>query len=134
MLKLKVISPEKTVLEADCTYVTLPSSEGQITVYPNHAPIYTLVSNGEVIAHTDKGVISMGVGSGFANITKTSITLLANFGVLTDEIDEARAREAKDRAESLIKDHKNDQNFALAEAELSRSLLELKLASKRKGG
>jgi F-type H+-transporting ATPase subunit epsilon len=135
MLRLKVISPEKTVLETDCTYVTLPSSEGQITVYPHHAPIYTLVSNGEVIAHTaDKGVISMAVGSGFANITQDSVTLLANFGILTDEIDEARANEAKARAESLIKEHKTNRDVILAEAELSRSLLELKLANKRKGG
>ncbi len=132
MLKLKVISPEKTVLDMDCTHVTLPSSEGQITVYPHHAPIYTLVSHGEVIAHTDKGVISMGVGSGFANITQTGITLLANFGILSDEIDEARANEAKARAEQLVKEHKNDQDFAMAEADLLRSLLELKLASKRK--
>ena len=134
MLRLKVISPEKTVLDTDCAYVTLPSSEGQITVYPHHAPIYTLVTNGEVIAHTDKGVISLGVGFGFANITQTSVTLLANFGILSDEIDETRANEAKARAEQLIKDHKNDQDFAMAEAVLSRSLLELKLASKRKSG
>ena len=133
MLRLKVISPEKTVLDANCTHVTLPSSEGQITVYPHHAPIYTLISHGEVIAHTDKGVISLGVGSGFANITQTGVTLLANFGVLSDEIDEARANEAKARAEQLIKEHANDRDFVLAEAELSRSLLELKLASKRKG-
>ena len=132
MLRLKVISPEKTVLDADCTHVTLPSSEGQITVYPHHAPIYTLITHGEVIAHTDKGVVSMGVGSGFANISQTSVTLLANFGILSDEIDEARANEAKARAEQLIKERRSDQDFMMAEAELSRSLLELKLASKRR--
>ena len=132
MLKLKIISPERTVLDADCTHVTLPASDGQITVYPHHAPIYTLISNGEVIAHTDKGVISLGVGSGFANITQTSVTLLANFGILSDEIDEARAAEAKARAEQLIKERRTDQDFAMAEMELSRSLLELKLASKRR--
>ena len=133
MLRLKVISPERTVLDTDCAYVTLPASDGQITVYPHHAPIYTLISHGEVIAHTDKGIVSMAVGSGFANISQTGITLLANFGILTDEIDEARANDAKARAEQLIKEHKNDENFAMAEAELSRSLLELKLASRRKG-
>ena len=134
MLRLKVISPERTVLDTDCSYVTLPASDGQITVYPHHAPIYTLVSHGEVIAHTDKGIISMAVGSGFANINQTGITLLANFGLLTDEIDETRANEAKARAEQLLKEHKNDQDFAMAEAELSRSLLELKLLGKRKSG
>ena len=69
MLKLKVISPEKTVLSADCKSVTLPTSEGQITVYPRHAPIYTLIVAGEVVARTATGDVSLGVGSGFANIT-----------------------------------------------------------------
>ena len=132
MLRLKIISPEKTVLDADCTHVTMPTSEGQITVYPHHAPIYTLVSAGEVIAHTDKGVVSLGVGSGFANITQAGVTLMANFGVLSDEIDEARANAAKERAEQIIRERKSDQEFAMAEMELSRSLLELKMASKRR--
>ncbi len=132
MLRLKIISPEKTVLDADCTHVTLPSSDGQITVYPHHAPIYTLVTHGEVVAHTDKGVVSLGVGSGFANINQTSVTVLANFGILSDEIDEARAIEAKARAEQLIKERRTDQDAVMAEMELSRSLLELKLANKRR--
>lgn len=132
MLRLKVISPEKTVLDANCTHVTLPSSEGQITVYPQHTPIYTLITHGEVIAHTDTGVVSLGVGSGFANINQTGVTMLVNFGILSDEIDEARANEAKARAEQLVKEHANDKDFTMAEAELSRSLLELKLANKRR--
>jgi F-type H+-transporting ATPase subunit epsilon len=132
MLNLKIISPEKTVLEAKCRSVTLPSAEGQITVYEHHAPIYTLIAPGEVIARTEKGDVSLGVGSGFANITQTGVTLLANFGILTDEIDEARAKEAKERAEELIKNRKSDQDMALASAELSRSLIELKLVNKRK--
>ncbi|MCW1969157.1 MAG: ATP synthase F1 subunit epsilon [Anaerolineae bacterium] len=132
MLNLRVISPEKVVLETQCRSVTLPAADGQITVYSNHAPLYTLIAPGEVIVHTEKGPISMGVGSGFANITGAGVTLLANFGVLTDEIDEARAQEAKARAEDFLKNRKSDQDLALASAELSRSLIELKLASKRR--
>ncbi|MBU6359323.1 MAG: ATP synthase F1 subunit epsilon [Chloroflexota bacterium] len=132
MLNLKVISPEKIVLEAECRSVTLPASDGQITVYSNHAPLYTLIAPGEVVARTEKGEISLGVGSGFANITSSGVTLLANFGVLTDEIDAVRAQDAKARAEELIKNRKSEQDLALASAELSRSLVELKLASKRR--
>ena len=134
MLKLKIISPEKTVLSADCKSVTLPTSTGQITVYPRHAPIYTLIVAGEVVARTATGDVSLGVGSGFANITNTGITLLANFGVLTDEIDEARAEQAKARAEEMMKNRNNEQEMALASLELSRSLLELKLRSRRRSG
>lgn len=133
MLILKVISPQKVVLETKVRSVTLPTVEGEITVLPRHAPIYTLIKGGEVIARTEKGEeISMAVGSGFANITESGVTLLANFGVLSDEIDESRAQEAKARAEALLKDKKSMQELALASADLSRSLVELKLASKRR--
>ena len=120
------------MLDAECKSVTMPTSEGQITVYPNHAPIYTLVTAGEVIARTANGDVSLGVGSGFANINQKGITLLANFGILSDEVDEARANEAKARAEQMLKERKSDQDFAMAELELSRSLLELKLAGRRR--
>ena len=133
MLKLKVLSPEKTVLNIDCTAVTMPSSEGQITVYPKHAPIYTLVTYGELIAHTDKGEVSLGIGPGFAEINATSVTVLTNYGVSSDEIDAVRAQEAKARAEEIIKNRQSETDLALAQIELSRSLVELKLVSKRKG-
>ena len=133
MLRLKIISPEKTVLDAECKSVTMETSEGQITVFPSHAPIYTLVTAGEVVARTvDKGDISLAVGSGFANISQTGITLLANFGLLTDEIDEERARQATERAEALIADRRGKQDEAMATMELQRSLLELKLSSRRR--
>jgi F-type H+-transporting ATPase subunit epsilon len=132
VLRLKIISPERIVLDQDVRSVTLPTQEGEITVLPKHAPLYTLVTAGEVIARGPAGDVSLGVGSGFANVTQESVTLLANFGVLTDEIDEARASAAKARAEDLVKNKKDSQEFAMASLELSRSLVELKLAGKRK--
>jgi F-type H+-transporting ATPase subunit epsilon len=133
MLKLKVLSPERTVLNIDCNAVTMPSSEGQITVYPKHAPIYTLVTYGELIAHTDKGEMSLAIGPGFAEINGAGVTVLTNYGVSSDEIDAVRAQEARQRAEEIIKHRQSETDLALAQIELSRSLVELKLVSKRKG-
>ncbi len=133
MLKLKIISPEKTVLETVCNSVTLPSSEGQITVYAKHAPIYTLITYGEVIAHTDKGNVELAVGAGYAEINAEQVVVLTNYGVLGEDIDAARAEAARDRAALLIGEHKADTDMALAQAELARSMVELKLFSKRKG-
>ena len=132
MLNLKVLSPEKTVLDTVCTSVTLPSSEGQITVYAQHAPIYTLIKGGELIAHTEKGDVSLAIGTGFAEINDTKVVVLANFGVLSDDIDADRAQQAKARAEDIIKNRKSDADMALAQADLARSLVELKLASRKK--
>jgi F-type H+-transporting ATPase subunit epsilon len=133
MLSLKVLSPERTVLNIDCNAVTMPSSEGQITVYPRHAPIYTLVTHGELIVHTDKDDLSLAIGPGFAEINGTGVTVLTDYGVSSDEIDAVRAQEAKERAEQIIKDHRSETDMVLAQAELLRSLVELKVVSKKKG-
>jgi F-type H+-transporting ATPase subunit epsilon len=132
VLNLKVLSPEKTVLNTQCKSVTLPTSEGQITVYAHHAPIYTIITYGELIAHLDTGDTSLAIGAGFAEINGEGVTVLTNYGVGTDEIDAARAEEARSRAEELIKNRKEDTDMALAQAELLRSMVELKLASKKR--
>jgi F-type H+-transporting ATPase subunit epsilon len=88
---------------------------------------------GELIAHTDKGDVSLAIGPGFAEINATGVTVLTNYGVSSDEIDAARAQEAKARAEEIIKSRSSEMDLALAQVELTRSLVELKLVSKRKG-
>lgn len=133
MLKLKIMSPEKMVLETVCNSVTLPAADGQITVYAKHAPIYTLIKYGEVVAHTDKGNIELAVGAGYAEINGEQVVVLTNYGVLGDDIDAARAESARERASALIAERKSDTDMALAQAELARSMVELKLYSKRKG-
>jgi F-type H+-transporting ATPase subunit epsilon len=133
-IKLIVISPEKKVLEADCLSATLPTTEGQITVLPHHSPLFSLLKAGEVIARTSDGEISLAVGGGFVNVTGDKITVLVEFGTKSEEIDEARAQEAKHRAEEILKSHADEQSSALAQAALARSLLELKITQRRKKG
>jgi F-type H+-transporting ATPase subunit epsilon len=134
MLNLKVLSPEKIVLELMCNSVTLPSSEGQITVHPQHAQIYTLITHGELVAHADKGDTEIAIGPGFAEINAREVVVLTNYGVLGHEIDLARAQEARERAEDILRtrERQSDLDFALAQADLARSLVELKIATRRR--
>ncbi len=131
-LKLVVISPQKKVLETECESVTLPTEDGQITVLPKHMAIFSLLKAGEVRVKTKDEEIVLGVGGGFVNVGNDLVTLMAEFGVRSDEIDEEKVNEAKKRAEEILKSKADERGSALAQASLARSLLELKIAQKRR--
>ncbi len=132
--KLVVISPTKRVLEADCDSVTLPTTEGQITVLPHHAAIFSLLSPGEVIVRSGSAQdeLSLAVGGGFVNVDRNQVTLLAEFGVRSEELDEQKVIEAKRRAEEILATKTDEKESASARATLARSILELKVSQKRK--
>lgn len=133
MFKLAVISPEKKVLvEEEVLSVTVPTTQGQITILPKHMAIFSLVKPGEIIVRTKEGNISLAGGGGFVNITADRVTLLLEYGTKSDEMDEVLIQEAKKRAEEILKNQSDNKDTALASATLARLLLELKLVQKRK--
>jgi F-type H+-transporting ATPase subunit epsilon len=132
-IKLAVISPQKKVLEIECISVTMPTTQGQITVLPKHMAIFSALTAGEVKVKTsNEQEISLAVGGGFVNVNNDQVTLLVEFGVRSDEIDEEKVQEVKRRAEEILKSQADDKGSALAQATLARSLLELKIARRRR--
>ncbi len=132
--KLVVISPVKNVLETEIDSVTIPTVDGEITVLPKHMPIFSMVKSGEVTVRTKNGVDYLACGGGFVNVTGDKVTLLLEYGVNSEEIDEEKVREAKRRAEEILKTQADEKSSAMAQTSLARSLLELKVARKRKRG
>jgi len=131
-MQLVVISPQKKILETEISSVTIPTVDGEITVLPNHMAIFSLLKPGEVVVRTKDGDISIAIGGGFVNVTKDKVTLLPEYGIKSDEINEEKVKEAKLRAEEILKSRTDEQSSALAQSTLARSLLELKLAQKRR--
>jgi F-type H+-transporting ATPase subunit epsilon len=130
--KLIIISPQKPVLETEAQSVTFFTTEGQITVLPGHMSVFSTMSPGEVIVRGTDGETSLVVGGGFANITHDSVTLLTEFGTRSDDIDQEQVMEAKRRAEEILKEQADTKTSALAQVSLARSLMELKIAQKRR--
>lgn len=132
-LKLVVLSPTKKILETECAQVTIPTVEGQITVLPRHIPLFTQMGSGEVRVKSETGEEkSLAVSGGFANIRSGEVVLLAEFGVVTTEIDEEQVRRAKERAEEILKNLSDEKSSAIAQADLARSVLQLKVIRKRR--
>ncbi|MEN9582234.1 MAG: hypothetical protein RL641_188 [Candidatus Parcubacteria bacterium] len=132
-LKLKIVTPERLVLEEDVALVTLPTTEGQISVLPGHVPLISSLGTGEILAKgntaTGQDDVPMAVSGGFVEVKNgNEVIILANTAEHVSEIDVERA---KNRAAELMqKKSESDIDFGHFEAELERSLNRVKIADK----
>jgi|SRR5581483_1327078 len=131
----EIITPEKITFKEEVDEATIPTSTGQITVLPNHVSLVSQVIPGELIIKKSGRTEYLGVTGGFLEVNNNRVTLLADYAVHSEDINVQKAMEAQKRAEQLMKDAKeksNDRDFARAETEFLRAIMELKIAEKRK--
>jgi F-type H+-transporting ATPase subunit epsilon len=126
-LKLEIVTPEGVTYSEDVEMVTLPGSEGEMGIYPNHVPLMTQVASGEVAARRNGKDEFLAVGEGFVEITGERVAILTDMAVKADNIDEAKAEEARKRAEARLAEKLDDEEAALVSAALAHSLAQLKV-------
>jgi len=136
-LKLKIVTPERLVLEEMVDQVSLPTMLGEITVLPNHIPLITGLNSGDVVGYVNGEHVPMAVAGGFVEIKKneegnTEVAVLADFAEHISEISDDVIEKAKARSEELKKQMENKEHvdFEHLEAELERSLTRVKIADK----
>ena len=133
-LKLKIVTPERLVLGEDVISVTLPTTEGEITVLPGHIPLIAALTVGEIVARAATGEqdAPIAIGGGFIEVNNgNEIIVLASTAEHVSQIDVERA---KARAAELMQmKHSSDVDFEHFEAELERSLNRVKIADKWHG-
>ena len=103
-LKLEIVTPEAKIYSEDVEMVTLPGSEGELGIYPNHVPLMTQVHAGELIAKKAGSEEILAVSEGFAEITGDHVSILTNNAANSADIDEAAAEEARAKAEKRLKE------------------------------
>lgn len=136
-IKLKIVTPERLVLEEEVDQVSLPTTLGEITVLPNHIPLITELTSGDVVAYTNGEHVPIAVVGGFVEVKQneqgiTEVAVLADFAEHVSELSEEKIAQAKARAEELKKlmEDKEHVDFEHFEAELERSLTRVKIADK----
>lgn len=136
-LKLKIITPERLVLEEMVDQVSLPTTLGEITVLANHIPLVTGLASGDIVALVNGEPVPMAVAGGFVEVKnnqegKTEVAVLADFAEHIGELSDEKIEKAKTRAEELKKQMENKEHvdFEHFEAELERSLTRVKIADK----
>jgi F-type H+-transporting ATPase subunit epsilon len=129
-IRLEIVTAERTVYADDVDMVIAPGIEGQLGILPNHAPLLTALTYGELRAKkAGEEDLSVAIGGGFMEVLSDRVTVLADSAERADEIDLERAEAARRRAEGRLKRRREeDIDFARAEAALRRSLVRLKVA------
>jgi len=132
MLKLEIITPEAITYSDDVDMVTLPGIEGEMGVYPNHVPLLTQVVPGEIIVRKGGAEILLAVGEGFVEITGERVAILTDMAMRADSIDEAKAEEARIRAEERLREKVSTDEEAVLRASVANSLAQLKVKRRQR--
>ena len=138
LIKLKIVTPEKLILEDMVDQVTLPTQNGEITILPDHIPLIAGLASGDIVGVSNGEHIPMAVSGGFVEVKKenevTAVAVLADFAEHVSELSEAEVIKAKNRAEELKKQMENKEtvDYEHFAVELERSLTKVKIADKWK--
>lgn len=124
---LRIITPERVFFEEEASMVEFNTTEGEIGVYKNHVPTTVIVKPGILTITQDDGVKEAALHAGFAQILQDEITILAEIIEWPEEIDEERAKAAKERAEERIKNHAPETDIARAEVSLQRAITRIQV-------
>jgi F-type H+-transporting ATPase subunit epsilon len=124
-LKLEIVTPEAKIYSEDVDMVTLPGIEGEMGIYPMHIPLMTQIAHGEIVAK--KGGVDhyLATGEGFVQITGDRVAILTDMAIKADDIDEAKAEEARKKAEARLAEKLTDEEQATVQAALLHSLTQL---------
>lgn len=136
-MQFSVVTAEGVVTEGEAASITMSTKDGEITVLPNHIPLVSVLVPGLVtVRHQTGDDQHLAVSGGFANVTGSEVTLLADTAERADDIDIDRAEQARKRAEEVMSAKTEKQEVAEAAAAFAKNLARLQVAElvgKRRG-
>jgi F-type H+-transporting ATPase subunit epsilon len=132
-LQLKIVTPEGSIFDGPVTSVTLPGSEGEFMVMPQHAPLLSSLVAGELRYVVDQEAHYLAIAEGFVEVTNQTVHVLTDVAVTDGEIDEQAVEKAIASAQLALKEKElqGDEQEEI-EAGLVRSLAQLKLKRKHR--
>ena len=132
-IKLDIVTAEKSIFSEDVDMVIAPGVYGQLGILPHHAPLMTMLEPGELVIKKGDDEIYLAVSGGFLEVRPDRVIVLADSAERAEEIDIARAEEARKRAQKRLEErYAPGVDAARAEAALRRSLIRLRIAERRR--
>ncbi len=133
-LRLEIVTPETRAYSDDVELVVLPAVEGEMGVYPMHIPLITQLKPGELVVTKGGRQTHLAVGEGFVEITGEKVSVLVDMALEESQIDEHAVEDAIKRAEARLKEqHLGDEETALVQAAIAKSLAQLNVKRRRRG-
>jgi len=132
-MRLDIVTAEHSVFSEEVDMVIAPGIQGQLGILPHHSPLMTMLEPGELIIKKGGDEQYMAVSGGFLEVRPDRVIVLADSAERAEEIDIARAEEAKCRAQKRLEEkYVPEVDAARAEAALKRSLIRLRIAERRR--
>ncbi|MCR5595258.1 MAG: ATP synthase F1 subunit epsilon [Lachnospiraceae bacterium] len=119
---LKIITPDREFYEGDVDMVEFNTIEGEVGIYKGHIPISMIIAPGVLTITVNGESKNAALHSGFVEVLPDSVSILAEIIEWPSEIDVERAQEAKERAETRIRDVLEGTDIARAELALRRAI------------
>jgi len=131
-LHLEIITQERKVFDDEVDIVLAPAHEGQIGILYGHISLLTKLQPGELYIVKGPSMTILAVTGGLLDVNDNQVTIMADNAVRADEIDIAKVETAKKKAEEALKEKLSVRDFAVAQADLRKAVLELKVVKKRR--
>jgi F-type H+-transporting ATPase subunit epsilon len=129
-IDLQIVTPDRLLVHEQVDEVEIPGTEGYFGVLPGHTPLLASLAVGEVWYRKGQEKTFLAIAFGFAEVLPDRVTILAQLAEKAEEIDAARAEEARKRAESRLAQPKAEIDYDRARAALMKSLTRLQVASR----
>lgn len=126
-IKLEIVTPQATVYSEDVDMVTLPGIDGQMGILPHHIRLMTQLVPGEMIVRKNGQVRFLAVGEGLVEVTGDRVSIVTDMAIAAENIDEAKAEEAQQRAAARLREKISSAEVASVNASLARSLAQLRV-------
>lgn len=134
-MHLTVVTAERALLEeSGIDFISAPGSKGRLGILPHHAPLLSTLEPGDLYYRCGGEEYHLAISGGFLHVAENHVTILADAAERADEIDEARAEEARRRAAEMLlrKDELTQEELLRAERSLRKAATRLKVAQLRR--
>jgi F-type H+-transporting ATPase subunit epsilon len=133
-IHVDVVSAEEAIFSGEAEFVVLPGVMGELGVYPKHTPLITQIRPGPVrIKEPGQEEQIIFVQGGFLEVQPDVVTVLSDTAIRARDLDEAKALEAKRRAEEALQNKTSSQEIATAEGELASAVAQLAAIRRLRG-
>lgn len=125
-IHVDVVSAETLIFSGEAKFVALPGESGELGILPRHTPLITRIKPGTVrIEKADGSEEFVFVAGGILEVQPNVVTVLADTAIRGKDLDEAKAEEAKKRAEEALRNNDATIDYAVAQAELISAVAQL---------
>ena len=131
-IHVDVVSAEEQIFSGEAEFVALPGESGELGIYPMHTPLITRIRPGavriKVAGRSDEEFVF--VAGGILEVQPKGVTVLADTAIRGADLDEAKAQDAKRKAEELMVNKESAIDYAKAQAELAAAIAQLAAIAK----